>query len=132
MWFSSIPLCGGRDSFVLFQANKVAEMALSQFSQNLSIISFLLDNVLILGLVMEKSTLSLLLDAIFSLSFSVGFAGAAQGWPVTRADDQVTEVLCISNYEQDGKRGCLVFLEHFFFQLISGKTWKTKSGYLLW
>lgn len=61
--------------------------------QNLSIISFLLDNnVLILGLVIEKSTLSLLLDTIFSVSFHQ-LCRCSTGISVTRADDQVTEAI---------------------------------------
>lgn len=104
----------GRDSLFFLRLIRSLEVGVYLSFQGVPIISFLLDNnVLILGLVMEKSTLSLLLDAIFSLR-SVGFAGAAQGyllpgWPVSCEGHYVSQ-----QSEQVEKRlPCLP--EHFSF-----------------
>ena len=67
-------------------------MKLSQFSEPFNHVFPSDNNVLILGLVIEKPTLSLLLNSVFSVLFHQ-LHRCRGGLSVTRADDQVTEAI---------------------------------------
>lgn len=95
--------------------------------QKLSIVSFLLDNnVLILGLVIEKPILSLLLETIFSVPFHQ-LCRCRGGISVTRArrSSYWSNYVLAIMIRTEKRLPCLPVN---FLQLISGKTWRTKSG----
>lgn len=89
---STVIIMQGRDSLFFFRLLRLIEMELSQFSGPFNHVFPSDNNVLILGLVIEKPTLSLLLHSVFSVLFHQ-LHRCRGGISVTRADDQVTEAI---------------------------------------
>lgn len=90
--FPPLPLFRERDSLFFFRLIRSFEMEISQFSETFNHFFPLDNNVLILGLVIEKPTLSLLLDTTFSVLFHQ-LCRCRGGISVTRADNQITETI---------------------------------------
>ena len=97
----------GKRFFVLFQANKVAwDGVISVFRTFQSFLSF--QTIMSLSwALLWRGLPSLFCWMLFSLSRSVGFAGAAQGYLLPGLMIRLPRQLCISNYEQDGKEAAL-------------------------